>query len=70
MTDDQVKQPGGVHDFMSFFSYATLDRQAPLREQADDLQQRLHGPDSRILIWHEGKLLPRETLATFLVLQS
>ncbi len=50
---------------MTFFSYAELDRQAPLREQADELQTRLHGPDSRILIWHQGKLLPRKTLAPF-----
>ncbi|MDJ0832794.1 MAG: NAD(+) diphosphatase [Gammaproteobacteria bacterium] len=50
---------------MTFFSYATLDRQAPLREQADQLQQRLHSPHSRILIWYQGKLIARETLAPF-----
>ncbi len=50
---------------MTVFSHSALDRQALIRTQAADIQDRLHGPHSRILIWHKGKLLPRENLAPF-----
>ena len=55
---------------MAFFSDAALDRQAQLRAEGDELEHRLHSGHSRILVWYQGKLLPREIQAPFFSLDE
>ncbi len=44
---------------MPLFSYSPIDRNTLIRSNASQISSFLHSPESRILIWYQGKLIKR-----------